>query len=309
MSKTNKKPKIKRVAQPRKAEGKVTDTALAVLQSGKMTEAESLALAEQEEIIAAGLGTFVAVGRALAEIKEGRLYRASHPNFDTYCRERWGYGRHYADKLIGAVAVVANVDNCHHGAVAPPLLESHARALSALPAEEQGPVWAEVVRTAPKGVITATHTEKVVATKLPAKSSETRKRVQRVVLPAATPPTSPPGLPALDTTLDDDSPDSGTRAVTSSVVVFRESLTKLCDTFGLVPDDFPDLVRTHEARATDEEFLQALGLRAACRETQTAYDAVPKNDRKQRIKFRKEMDSAEKDFKAFLTDIQARSRS
>ena len=41
-------------------------------------------------------------GSALLTIREGRLYRATHATFEQYCRERWGIGRSYASRQIGA---------------------------------------------------------------------------------------------------------------------------------------------------------------------------------------------------------------
>jgi hypothetical protein len=52
------------------------------------TELENLnvldAIAQQ------GLGPYVQVGKALAEIRDRRLYRDSHDSFEAYVRERWG---------------------------------------------------------------------------------------------------------------------------------------------------------------------------------------------------------------------------
>lgn len=66
-------------------------------------------LPELEGVIGRGLATFVEVGTALAEIRERRLYRDSHGDFDSYCRERWGFGRSYADRQIAAARVVAEL--------------------------------------------------------------------------------------------------------------------------------------------------------------------------------------------------------
>ena len=49
-------------------------------------------------------------------------------------------GRHYANKLIGAAEVVANVgDNCHQL----PSKEAHCRELSKLEPAQQAEAWAE----------------------------------------------------------------------------------------------------------------------------------------------------------------------
>jgi hypothetical protein len=72
---------------------------------------ERAALAEQEAIVARGLRTFYDVGNALAQIRDGRLYRATHPTFAAYCRERWGVLSRTAYDLIGAAGVVDDVQD------------------------------------------------------------------------------------------------------------------------------------------------------------------------------------------------------
>ena len=71
--------------------------------------AEAAALARCEATIARGVKTFVEVGAALTEIRDARLYRATHTSFDDYCRERWQFGRSHAYRLIDSAAVVANL--------------------------------------------------------------------------------------------------------------------------------------------------------------------------------------------------------
>lgn len=59
-------------------------------------------LSDLEAVIERGKRSFLEVGTALMEIRESRLYRETHKNFDDYCRERWGWGRDYVDKQIAA---------------------------------------------------------------------------------------------------------------------------------------------------------------------------------------------------------------
>jgi len=63
-------------------------------------------LAELEKTIAKGKKTFVEVGLALAEIRDLRLYRREYSGFDEYCREKWGWKRAHAYRLIDAAEVV-----------------------------------------------------------------------------------------------------------------------------------------------------------------------------------------------------------
>jgi hypothetical protein len=95
--------------------------------SSGLTTSERRRCGELEAVIDRGMQTFVEVGEALAEIREARLYRASHATFEDYCRERWDMDRSYAQRHIDAARVVAMLPN---GNV--PLYESHARELGAL---------------------------------------------------------------------------------------------------------------------------------------------------------------------------------
>lgn len=64
-------------------------------------------LAENEETIRDGLGTFVEVGQALMEIRDKRQYiTAGFDRFEDYCRERWDMDGSYANTQIGASKVV-----------------------------------------------------------------------------------------------------------------------------------------------------------------------------------------------------------
>jgi hypothetical protein len=65
-------------------------------------------LHDLEQVIERGMTTFVDVGRALYEIKQSGLYRdAGYNDFDGYCRDRWGWERTYAYRLIDAAEVAA----------------------------------------------------------------------------------------------------------------------------------------------------------------------------------------------------------
>jgi hypothetical protein len=67
-------------------------------------------LARLEGTLEAGLKTFFDVGHALAEIRERRLYRATHKTFEDYCREKWGFSRQRGQQLIAAAEVTTIVD-------------------------------------------------------------------------------------------------------------------------------------------------------------------------------------------------------
>src|SRR5581483_2502827 len=67
-----------------------------------LTASEEELLKRYEEILRRGLGTFFEVGNALLAIRAGELYRGSFSTFEEYCNERWGIGRTYAWRVIGA---------------------------------------------------------------------------------------------------------------------------------------------------------------------------------------------------------------
>jgi len=66
-----------------------------------LTEEEIERFAELEEIVEHGRQTYFAVGRALAEIRDRKLYRKENfATFDDYCRVRWQYTGGHARRLI-----------------------------------------------------------------------------------------------------------------------------------------------------------------------------------------------------------------
>lgn len=108
----------------------------------ELVPSEAARLAELEAVVTDGLQTFVTVGRALAEIRDSRLYRSTHDTFEAYCQQQWGLSRPRAYQLIEAAAITeavsTNVDT------PPPANEGQARALSGLPTDTA----AEVMRKA-----------------------------------------------------------------------------------------------------------------------------------------------------------------
>lgn len=91
-------------------------------------------LAQCEATIRRGLHTFVEVGQALAEIRDSRLYRATHETFAAYLDDRWQISRTRAHELIsGAAAVKALPESLF--AIAN--TESKARELARVPEEER----------------------------------------------------------------------------------------------------------------------------------------------------------------------------
>ena len=72
-----------------------------------LTDEEEIRLQECEAIIKADLNTFMAVGRALAEIHDDRLYRKTHKTFEKYCKDVWDLGQSTAYQKIDGYNAVA----------------------------------------------------------------------------------------------------------------------------------------------------------------------------------------------------------
>ncbi|WP_116654850.1 hypothetical protein [Pelagibacterium sediminicola] len=68
-------------------------------------------LAVCEGIISRGVTVFIEVGKALTEIRDGKLYRATHKTFEAYCKERWEIGRSRAYELIDQAKVTSALES------------------------------------------------------------------------------------------------------------------------------------------------------------------------------------------------------
>lgn len=80
------------------ATGEIIDT---------LTEDEAARLRVKERAIERGADE---VAKALASIRDERLYRADFPTFEAYCRERWGMTRQHANRQIVAAEVAAALE-------------------------------------------------------------------------------------------------------------------------------------------------------------------------------------------------------
>lgn len=123
---------------------------------------ESRRLVELEEVIEKGIGTFIKVGEALAEIRDKKLYR--RPNdpkytFEDYCREEWQMSRTMAFDTIKSAQAALNVRNCERQ----PRVESQARPLTVLKQpEQQRSAWSKAVESANGAQPTAKQVEAAV---------------------------------------------------------------------------------------------------------------------------------------------------
>ena len=103
-------------------------------------------LRKRERIIQSGMNTFYAVGNALSEIKEMRLFLATHSTWDEYCRERWGMAARTAYQTIKSAAVISMVDD---GTGRIPKTESIARELITINPTDRKKVWLDAIAECP----------------------------------------------------------------------------------------------------------------------------------------------------------------
>lgn len=118
-----------------------------------LTKEDKTELKSAERTIANGWDTFVNVGKALATIRDSRLYRETHKSFESYTRDRWQYGKAYASRLIGAAETVEDLTSIEGKTL--PVNESQVRPLLSLPREKRAEAWQKVIEQAEGGKLTA----------------------------------------------------------------------------------------------------------------------------------------------------------
>jgi hypothetical protein len=114
---------------------------------------ESKRLTQLEVIIKNGQETFVAVGSALAEIRDKKLYRSDYPTFAHYCEDVWGW----SDSRARQICIAAET------AKALPMVtnERSARALSKVPPPRRQGIVEKIIGAGQK--VTAAAIAKVSA--------------------------------------------------------------------------------------------------------------------------------------------------
>lgn len=144
------------------------------MDNGKLTKAEARQLAKYEKAIRDGLQSFIDVGRALLAIREEQLYLSQANTFDDYCRQKWGWSRSYACKLIRSMEAaddVAEVETPMGTMV--PANERVAREIAALDSPEQrADVWSKAVESSGNGKVTAAQVREVREELYPASDPE-----------------------------------------------------------------------------------------------------------------------------------------
>lgn len=138
----------------------VKDTETGPRNGSKLSSLERQTLERHENAIDAANLNFIDVGRALAAIRDERLYRADFPSFERYCRDRFGYSRQRAQQLIGAAEIAVHMSTRVDTVV--PSNESQVRPLVGRPLEEVVKIWNLANSMASGTSVTRRHVEMAV---------------------------------------------------------------------------------------------------------------------------------------------------
>ena len=122
---------------------------------------EQVALKCYREIVLAGKAS---IGAALVGIRDGRLYRGTHPTFEAFCKDEFKMPRRHVDRKIAAVQV-----NSLRPIGSQPTSEGAVRPLTTIRDDEGNldlegiaEAYQEAVETAPEGKVTGKHVQSVV---------------------------------------------------------------------------------------------------------------------------------------------------
>ena len=100
----------------------------------KLSPGKLETLVSLERTIDQALAEFVNVGSALKRIRDERLYKASHPKFEEYCKARWKFSVKHAYRLMTAATIMEQL-KAGKGRVSPeslPTREAQVRPLAQL---------------------------------------------------------------------------------------------------------------------------------------------------------------------------------
>jgi hypothetical protein len=132
---------------------RVAESSEQIAQSLTTEEREQLVTCEQT--IRRGLGTFVAVGVALMEIRDARLYRQTHLSFETYVQSVLTLSRPRAYQLIDSAGVVQELSTIVDSSRLPQNEGQARELLRWKTAEERGAKWKSVLAAAGDHPLTA----------------------------------------------------------------------------------------------------------------------------------------------------------
>ena len=147
-----------------------------------MTAAERADLTRLESTVKAGLSHSIAVGQALAEIRDRQLFREAFMSFEDYANDRWKLSKSRVYQLIAAAGVAENV---HPGGKQ--LTEKAARELNKLPADQQKAAWDEASTMVDEGaIVPASVVAEAVAKRSKKKARRGTPKPVRIRVPGAT---------------------------------------------------------------------------------------------------------------------------
>ena len=114
-----------------------------------LSAAESEDLTRHRETIRRGQQTFVEVGLALADIRDRRLYRETHPNLENWLADEYpDIGRRRAYQLISGAETAQSLAAVNHGSQPPPpTSERSVRPLAGLEPDQARAAYAAAVET------------------------------------------------------------------------------------------------------------------------------------------------------------------
>ena len=114
-------------------------------QQENLTKQDMQRLRVLESTVEKGLTTFVEVGNALYEIRESRMYRATHKDFADYCEYRFGLTSRRVNQLIESAKVVEDLGNN----VSHPKNSRVASELAKVEPESRKDVWEAAIEKSP----------------------------------------------------------------------------------------------------------------------------------------------------------------
>ncbi len=130
-----------------------------------------------EKTIEEGLRTFTAVGSALLQIRDGKLYRPQYGSFEEYCLEKWDMDHSHAYRLMKSAEVVENLRSSPIGELLP-ANEAQTRPLALLTPEQQVQAWQEATEKASNGKQPTGQLLKRIAVRIRAKTNEEKRQTK-----------------------------------------------------------------------------------------------------------------------------------
>jgi hypothetical protein len=151
--------------EPLDSTGKTTKKSSAKatsIQKGRTTEQSVLLTGEDKKLFAECesdievnlRGTFI-LGWRLEQIRDKKLYRATHKTFETYCKERWDFSKTHANRHIQAYLCEKHLKTLKYPGIYVPTKESQVRLIADLQPEQWVEVAAKVKEEVGEGNATA----------------------------------------------------------------------------------------------------------------------------------------------------------